>query len=228
MAHVYVSMVLALTLTGYFSPGGEPVGMVIHADRAHVGEGAASVGTTLFDGDHLTTEEEGELGVRSSAVTLQLEQETSVTLGSVAPGEKGMALDLASGTLVFASAGASAVVVRADGAVIRKGDDAPTMAHVRVVGPKELRIFAQRGRLEFAYRDEREVILEGACYQVLLDADEGDNSSDSGSRGGRGKKVGLAHRSFIFVSIAVGSGAVASVARSHRHHPHPHESPDRP
>ena len=227
MAHAYVSILLAFALTGNSSPG-NPIGMVSHAEGAHVGVGSASVGTTLYDGDHLTTETEGEMGVRSSAVTLQLGQETSVTLRDVAPGERGMALDLASGTLTFASAGASGVVVRADGAVVRTGDDAPTMAHVRVVGPKELRIFAQRGSLEFSYRDEGEVILEGGCYRVLLEGDDDDNSGSSPAGGAQGKKIGSAHRYFVFISIAAGAAAAASVAKSHHPHPHPHESPDRP
>jgi len=229
MARAYVSMILALSLTGNSAAGAVvPVGMVIHADRAHVGDGSASAGTTLYEGDQLRTETAGELGVRSSAAALQLEQETGVTLGKLAPGEKGISAELAWGTLVFSASGASAVVVRANGALIRVSDDGPTIAHVRVVGPKELRVFAQRGGVEFLYRDESEVIPEGACYRVLLDVDADDNPANSGRGGAQAQKIGLAHRSFVFISIAAGAAAAATLTKSHHPHPHPHESPDRP
>lgn len=229
MSRVYVSLVLSIYLASHSAPAGfSPVGIVSHADRAHVGEGSASAGTTLYEGDRLTTEAGGELAVRSGVVALQLEQETSVTLGNVAPGEQGVALDLGLGTVVFSSAGASAVVVWANGAVIRKDDDAPTIAHVRIVGPKELRIFAQRGALDFSYRGDRELITEGACYRVLLDVGEDDDPGNSGTGGSQARKIGLAQRPFLFISIAAGAAAAAAVARSHHPHPHPHESPHRP
>ena len=230
MACAYVSMILAVSLTGNSAPAGvSPIGIVSHADRAHVGVGSASPGTTLYDGDRLTTDLDGELGVRSGRVALQLEQETSLTLSSVAPGEKGVAVDLASGTLIFSTAGASAVVVRANGAMIRAADDAPMITHVRVVSPKELRVFAQRGALDFSYHDEQELITEGACYRVLLSTGD-DVPPNPGAAGAQGKNVGLssAHKAFVFIAIGAGAGAAAAVDKSHHPHPHPHESPERP
>lgn len=224
----YVSMILAISLTATSSPGVTPVGVISHGDRAHLGVGTASAGTTLYEGDRLSTDAGGELGVRSGPVALQLEQQTSLTLGSVAPGEKGIVADLDSGTLILSADSGSAVVVKANGATIRAADETPIIAHVRVVAPKELRIFVQRGALEFSYREERELITEGACYRVLLDLNQ-EETADSGKAGtgGRGK-VGTAHRSFIFVSIAAGAAAAAVVEHSHHGHPHPHESPERP
>jgi hypothetical protein len=223
----YVSMILAISLAITSSPGVTPVGVVSHGDRAHLGVGTASAGTTLYEGDRLSTDAGGELGVRSGPVALQLAQQTSLTLGSVAPGEKGIVADLDSGTLILSADSGSAVVVRANGATIRAADETPIIAHVRVVAPKELRIFAQRGTLEFAYREQRDLITEGACYRVLLDLNE-EETGDSDKAGTPERKVGAAHRSFIFVSIAAGAAAATAVEHSHHGHPHPHESPERP
>ena len=226
MTRAYVSMILSFLLTSNSGAAGlTPVGMVTRADKAHVGTASASVGTTLYEGDQITTEGGGELGIRSSTVALQLGEDTSVTLGNMAPGEKGMALELGSGSLAFSSTGGSAMVVQADGAVIRTGDDAPTIGHVRVVGLKELRIFAQQGALEFSYGERKELIQQGACYRVLLDAED-NTSGNSGSTGTQGKKTG--QKVFLFVSIAVGAGVAAAMKKSHHPHPHPHESPDQP
>jgi hypothetical protein len=223
----YVSMILAISLAITSSPGVTPVGVISHGDRAHVGMGTASAGTTLYEGDRLSTDAGGELGVRSGPVALQLAQQTTLTLRSVAPGEKGIVADLDSGTLILSADSGSAVVVRANGATIRAADETPIIAHVRVVAPKELRIFVQRGALEFAYREQRDLITEGACYRVFLDLNE-EETGDSDKAGTPERKVGAAHRSFIFVSIAAGAAAAAAVEHSHHGHPHPHESPERP
>lgn len=227
MTRAYVSMILTISLASNSASAVNSIGIVSHADRAHLGAGSASAGTTLYEGDRLTTDFDGELALRSGSVALQLEQETSLTLGNLAPGEKGVAADLISGTLVFSTAGASSVVVRANGATIRTADDAPMIAHVRVVGPNELRIFAQRGALDFSYREEQEQITEGACYRVLLNAGEED-PANSGAAGAHGKNFALAHKAFVFIAIGIGASAAAAVEKSHHPHPHPHESPERP
>jgi hypothetical protein len=226
MARGYVSIMLAISLTTTSSPGVTPVGVISHADRAHVGVGTASAGTTLYEGDRLTTETGGEVWVRSGSVALQLQQQTSLTLASVATGEKGIDVDLGSGTVIFSTDGGSAVVVRANGATIRAADDTPMIAHVRVVGPKELRIFAQRGALDFSYRDQQEIIAEGACYRVLLNTPNDDPGGSEGGGAPQGK-TGVSHKLFILIAIAAGAAA-AAVNKSHHPHPHPHESPERP
>jgi hypothetical protein len=80
--------------------------------------------------------------------------------------------ELASGTLIFSAARPRNLVVMADDALIRPSPNASTIAHIRVVTRKELRIYAQRGALEFSYHGENEVIAEGAAYRVLLDPSE--------------------------------------------------------
>ena len=226
MTRTYISTILAAFLSSNL-PGGNSIGIVSHAERAHVGMGSASTGTTLYEGDRLTTDTGGELAVRNSSVALQLEQQTSVTLGSLAPGEKGIAVDLASGTLIFSADEGAAVVVNADGATILAADDAATIAHVRVVNPQELRILAQRGPLEFTYRNEQQMIAEGSCYRVLLKTGEGD-PDDSQTVSTQGAKTNSAHKSFVFIAIVAGAAAAAAVEHSQHPHPHPHESPERP
>jgi hypothetical protein len=226
MTRPHISAILAAFLSSNL-PVGNSIGIVSHAERAHVGAGSASTGATLYEGDRLTTDAGGELAVRNTSLALQLEQQTDVTLGSPAPGERGIAVDIASGTLIFSTDGDAAVSVNADGAIIRAADDAATIAHVRVVNPQELRIFAQRGGLEFAYRNEQEMITEGTCYRVLLNREE-ESPDGPQSAGVHGAKTSSAHKSFVFIAIAAGAAAGAAVERSHHPHPHPHESPDRP
>jgi hypothetical protein len=146
--------------------------MVTHAEGAHVGEAAASVGSTIYDGDRLSSEAGGVLRVSALSLTLQLDAQSILVLRHHASTAGSVEAELACGTLVFSAARSDSVSVVAGDALIRPAANTATLAHIRVVNPKELRIYAQRGALEFSYHGESEVIAEGSAYRVLLDPSE--------------------------------------------------------
>src|SRR6202043_2699378 len=57
-----------------------PLGIVTHAERAHLGEGAASDGSTIYDGDRLSTEAGGVLPIPALPVPLQLNPQSPLLL----------------------------------------------------------------------------------------------------------------------------------------------------
>jgi len=114
--------------------------MITHAERAHLGEAAASAGSTIYDGDQLTTEVGGVLRITGPALTLQLDAQSILTLRRPAGSEDAIEAELASGTLVFSAARNGSISVVANDASIRPAANAATIAHIRVVNPKELRI----------------------------------------------------------------------------------------
>jgi hypothetical protein len=195
--------------------------MVTHAERAHVGEAAASAGSTVFDGDQLSTEAGGALRITGPSLRLQLDAQSILTLRRPSDAEAGVEADLASGTLVFSVARNGSITVVADDAMIQPAANAATVAHIRVVNPKELRIYAQRGALEFSYHGESEVIPEGAAYRVLLDPSEKELAAFSDS-GEAKKNPGKRHTKFLFLAIAIAAGVAIPVLMPH------FESPDSP
>src|SRR5258708_39857882 len=92
-----------------------------------------------------------------------------------------------SGHVVFSGAGTGNMEVVVNGALIRPTATAPTTAQIRVVNPKELRIYAQRGALKFSYHGESAVIAEGAAYRVLLEPSEKELGVTSESEDARKK-----------------------------------------
>jgi hypothetical protein len=197
-----------------------PLGMVTHAERAHVGEAAASEGSTVFDGDQLSTEAGGALRITGPSLRLQLDAQSILTLRRPADAEDGLEADLASGTLVFSVAQNGSITVVANDALIRPAASAATLAHIRVVNLKELRIYAQRGALEFSYHGESEVIPEGAAYRVLLDPSEKEAvalESDPSNQ-----KPARMHYKFLFIVIGIAVGVAIPVVM------HDQESPDKP
>jgi hypothetical protein len=229
MTRVVISTILGVSLVGNSAPTVSSLGIITDATSAHVSEGSASAGTTVYEGDRLITDKTGGLGIKSKGMALRLEAETSVTLERAA-NSQGIWVELATGTIVFSSTQASAVEVHADGAVIRPLADTPTIAHIRVAGPEELRIYARRGALEFSYGGEREEISEAGCYRVLLDqeVDTRPNEADTGGTDASPpkRKPFQAHRPFVMIVIAVGAAVAAGLR--HHPHPHPHESPEEP
>jgi hypothetical protein len=132
--------------------------------------------------------------------------------------------ELSSGTLVFSAARTGDIVVLADDAMIRPVPNASTVAHIRVVNRRELRIYVKRGGLEFSYRGESDSIPEGAAYRILLDPSEKEVAALGPEEV---KKKAATHRpTSLFVAIAVTAGLAAGVAIPALLHTL--ESPDRP
>jgi hypothetical protein len=217
-----MAVAAASLLVGGTSPAkNASLGVIIHADRAHVGEAVASVGSTIFDGDRLSTESGGMLRITLPAVTLQLGAQSSAALSHATGSEGNILVELAAGTLVFSAAPTGSIVVAADEALVHPAVEIATVAHVRVVNRKELRIYAQRGALEFTYHGESEIIAEGKTYRVFLDPTGQELAAAVGSEG-PGKTLAKHHATFILVAIAVAVGvAIPLLMRGS-------ESPDSP
>ena len=198
-----------------------PLGTVTHAERAHVGEAAASIGSTIYDGDQLSTEAGGVLRVNSPSLILQLDAQSILTLRHPASTAGSVEADVACGTLVFSATRSDSVSVVADDALIRPADNTATLAHIRVLNPRELRIYAQRGALEFSYHGESEVVAEGLAYRVLLDPSEKETAALESEPAG--KKPAKVHRKFLFILIGIAAAGIAIPILIHDL-----ESPDRP
>ena len=175
-----------------------------------------SAGTTVYDGDRLSTESEGLLQFRGAGSLLYLPGRSGVTLHRLPNGTQA---HLSTGGLIFSSARASAMEILANDAFIRPAADVPTVAQVTLVGPKELQITARRGALEFSYHSETESIAEGASYRIVLDrADPPQRSSQNQPiKDPRGNRKG-------FWILIIGGIAWATEWAVHE----ALESPDRP
>lgn len=218
-AHSLLAAAFALLLANSAAPADIGViGVVTQASRAHIGNGSASAGSTLYDGDRLSTEAGGQVGIRGSGTLLRLGAETNVTLRRD-PTQKRTSVELASGAVVFSTLSASAFEIRADGAIIRAAADQPTVADVRVVSSKSLMVVARLGTLEFSYGGQVEAIPEGASYRVVLDPTE-HSAADHGTS--QGDQPQLKKPKFLFIAVA--AIAVATGIAVHE----ALESPDKP
>ena len=198
---------------GTSTPNVSPLGTVIAADRAHVGEAAADVGTTVYGGDRLSTEAQGNVQVRAGAARLLLLSSSAAIVNDTegAPSAK-----LLLGTATFSTGNAHAFTLFASKAAIRPQTDAPTIGQVTYLNEKELLVTSRRGALTVTVEDETQVIPEGTSYRVLLDpAADAQGPAGAGS-GGQGPMKGggplKAGRSRFLILATVVTGAITVFA----------------
>ena len=202
-----LAMAMAFFLAGTNGSGkADALGVVVLAERANSGSEAAAEGTTVFDGDRLSTEAGGALRVQVGGDIVSLADQSSVMIhrgGS----EAGMEFEaeLVSGGVTLSIAKGEIAEIVEGGARVRSQAVTRGVVQVRMIGPKELVVFAERGAAEISYHGETETIAEGKSYRVLLRADEDGAPGDPSA-----KKAGK--RGKVLLLIAVGAAAVAGIA----------------
>ena len=217
----FVALVVATFLAGSVPAKTASLGIVMHAERAHLGGAEASAGSTVFEGERLSTEAGGILRINSPTLTLQLDGQSSMVIGHATGPDESTLAELAYGTLVFSAAPKGSLIITANEALVRLPGNAATVAQVWIVNRKELRIYPRRGALEFSYRGESQTIPEGN-YRVVLDPSEREVAAAGSSQT---TKAPWKHRpTFILVAIAAGVALGIAIPRIIDHS----ESPDRP
>ncbi len=223
----FLGIALALSLIPTPVPGNpSPLGVVTQATAANLGTGPVSVGASIYDGDHLSTDTDGALTIRGGAAMLYLARESRMTLRASAADSGGREAQLAAGTLVFSVSQAAALEILADNAGIRPTANTPTVGQITIVGPRTLDVYARQGALSFSYEDETEVIPEGKSYRVMLDPPDDDSTTTTANKPSAPdprQPASGRHRRFLLILLGVGA-AIGTIIRKLDES----ESPDHP
>ena len=184
-----------------------PLGTIIAADRASVGQAVADVGTTVFGGDRLSTALQGSIQVHAGAARLLLLSSSSAIVDDAegAPSAK-----LLAGTATFSTGNAHAFTLFASSAAIRPQSDAPTIGQVTYLSEKELLVSAKRGDLAVSVDGETQVIPEGKAYRVLMDPQGPEGAGAGKSKAGHGMggpPLRAGRNRFLIVATVLVGGA---------------------
>jgi hypothetical protein len=198
-----------------------PLGTIVYADRAHIGASGASLGSTLFGGDRLSTEAQGGVQVRTAAARLKLSATSSAILLEEA---SSAAAILTAGMATFSTANRDAFALHAFEATIKPGSNQPTVAEVMILGKNEIYVRSTRGTLVCSVAGEERTIREGEAYRVLLDADSA-GPAPQGPAGAGGNNhppiKGGRNRAIYLIAGAIAALTIYAVHEAL-------ESPDRP
>jgi hypothetical protein len=196
------------------------LGTLVYADGARVGTTTASVGSTVFGGDHLSTDAAGSVQVRTAAARFLLKPLSNAILLQD-PGIPAAILTHGSG--VFSTANANAFALHALDAVIKANSNQPTVGQVTILGSNELLVQSVRGQLACDVNGDTRVIDEGESYRVVLDGGNAAAPDQGPSGSGTGRPPRRAGRNVAVYYIAAGV-AVLTIFALHE----ALESPDRP
>ncbi|MBV9886365.1 MAG: hypothetical protein JO119_07455 [Acidobacteria bacterium] len=151
----------------------ETLGVVVTSHSATLGNGIASDGATLFNGDRLVTAPNGGLTLRSGGAMLYMSGSTQVTLHRTPSHNPAITKSLiranvTSGSVSFSLTPDQYFLVSANGALIGPAAPMPTVGEITILDRKLFEIRARRGPLKIVYFDDSEIIPEGKSYRVEL------------------------------------------------------------
>ena len=209
---VLVSLLASISFlsASVWAASSAPLGTVTAAQHAYVGTGSASVGTTVFPGDKVSTDQVGSMQVRAGAARLLL---TATSTASLDSADGSASARLLGGTALFSTAYAKSFTLYASKAAIRANTDAPTIGQVSLLGARELLVRAKRGSLTVTVDGESKTIEEGESYRIVVDPtpEEVAATPDQGPGGG-GRPPVRAGRSRALYFYAAGVAAATGVA----------------
>jgi hypothetical protein len=212
--HALVAVLIGtlISLPAFASPAA-PLGMVIEAQDARLGQAQAAGGATVFTGDKIETGAKGTIRVRFNPGQVYLLSSTKAT---IVGGQSGVTTTLSHGTAGFTTTGDAPIELHAETAVVRPTSAATTHAQVTIVSAKELIVSNFHGPLEVEVAGDKFAIPENTAYRVILQSSQDPNSGqtttdqDQGGSGGSTsvKYVKKSHALLVLIGAAGAGVAV--------------------
>jgi len=166
MCRRILATTLAFLLTGISLSGQTaPLGAVTQSSGGHLNNTTVSVGTTIYDGDRLSTETGGALTLRSGPVQLTLAEDSVVYLNHDGAGLTAM---LQRGSVAFRVESGGALKINAVDVHIRPQSSALTAGQVTLENCAVL-VTSRIQSLEVTAGRETKIVEEGKSYRVLLE-----------------------------------------------------------
>jgi hypothetical protein len=164
MCRRILAITLSCLLLGMALPGQtSPAGVVLQSASARLNTNDAAIGTTIFDGDRMETQEKGALSLRSGQVQLTLAEQSTVWMN-----HEDLILTpmLQRGTVTFRAETGTGVEIRADDVHVRPHDPLLTVGEV-TLEKCDVLVTARTQSLEVTAGKETKILEEGKTYRVV-------------------------------------------------------------
>jgi hypothetical protein len=161
-----LAIALAFLLTGISLPAQTPaLGAVTQSSGGHLNNSTASVGTTIYDGDSLSTETAGSITLSAGPTQLTLAGDSTVLVNH---GGAGLTATLQRGSLAFRMENGGALRVNAADVHIRPQSAALTAGQVTLENCAVV-VTSRVQSLEVTAGKETKIVEEGKSYRVSLE-----------------------------------------------------------
>ena len=206
------SVLIGLVVSGMLNlpvmaASAKPVGMVVIAEHAKVGDANAEIGADLFPGDAVSTDSTGTMRMKVGASQVYLLGSTALTL---APAENRVQANVSRGTLGFSTTAPGQLEIGTPLGIIRGADGQRVFAQVAVLSPTKMQISAYEGSLLVIARNgDQKKIGEGETYEATAAPAEPGGGQNQQGVGGDG--INWKHVAFVAGAAAVLGGTALAL-----------------
>jgi hypothetical protein len=197
-------LIASLSNISAFAADEKPLGLIIQAQEARLGDANVAVGTTVYPGDTLATEIGGTVRMKIGGSQIYLLSGSSATLAQTSHVVRAV---VARGTVGFSSNGTDLLALEIPQGILRAADGQPAYGQVTIVSPLEVIISAYRGSLVLDNDGELHTIPAGKSYRVTMDLEPATQPQDASGAGGSANVTYPKHRHLVFDAV-VAAGAV--------------------
>jgi hypothetical protein len=140
-----------------------PAGVVLQSANARLNTADATIGTTVYDGDRMETQDKGALSLRSGQIQLTLAESSTLWMN-----HENLILipTLQRGTVTFRAENGTGVEIRADDVRVRPHSLVLTVGEV-TLQDCDILVTARAQDLEVTAGKETKILEEGKTYRVL-------------------------------------------------------------
>ncbi len=178
-----LALLLALAAIPAIAGPNSSLGVVTGADRANVAQVAAVDGTSVYDGDYITTQSTGAIRLRLGQSQLVLGGNTIITLHK---SDAGVYATLLSGMVRFSIVPGSPIEVRAldsHSLIVRAKGEAAAIGQLSLVSPTVFEVGSTKGDLAVSVEGTDHVVAESTAYRVHMEEADGGPVNPTGRRG---------------------------------------------
>jgi len=180
----------------------QPLGMVIQAKGAHLGNAEAVLGADVFSGDALDTDIGGNLRLRVGTGQLYILSSSAAALARQASMVRAT---ITRGTIGFSSLKAGDFELETPIATLRPANGESVFGQVTIKGPEDIVVSVYRGSVIVDRNGEDRTVAAGTSYDVSLEP-----ASETSGPPREGVTPGYFNRKLVYRAIVVGTVAVIS------------------
>ncbi|MGB2590832.1 MAG: hypothetical protein WBG02_04665 [Candidatus Acidiferrum sp.] len=163
MSRRIVSVLMSCLLCAVAVPAQTtPAGVIQQSAGAHLNTTEAPVGTTVYDGDRLETQDKGALSLRSGQIQLSMLENSQLWMNHE---NSILTPTLQRGTVIFRAETGQGVEIRADDVRVRPHNAVLTIGQV-TIEKCDVLVTAQTQQLEVTAGRETKILDEGKTYRV--------------------------------------------------------------
>ena len=206
-----ILLVLALLDIPALAATAKPLGLVVQAHEAMLDNSTLAVGTTVFPGDTVQTDEGGTLRLKFGTNQLYLLSSSAATFSQ---NENTIRATVARGTVGFSSNASSELELAIPQGILRAARGQAASGQVTITNPQEVVISSYQGALVLDNEGEFHTIPAGKTYRVTMDLEPAAEPAAPARRDQDPNKdagvIPTKRRKLYFELILVGAAAIGS------------------